>query len=145
VGCGLLGTSLGLALTQRGVTVTLEDASPAALGLALDYDAGSSRTADSLPPGNWSLLPHPPDVVGDVARRALEEFSEALVIDVASVKEAIYRALPGVSARFVGTHPMAGRERGGAVSARSDLFTARPWVICEGEDVARQKNPSLLL
>jgi len=39
----------------------------------------------------------------------------------------------------VGTHPMAGRERGGAVSARSDLFTARPWVICEGEDVARQK------
>ena len=32
VGCGLLGTSLGLALTQRGVTVTLEDASPAAWG-----------------------------------------------------------------------------------------------------------------
>ena len=138
VGCGLLGTSLGLALTQRGVTVTLEDASPAALGLALDYDAGSSRTADSLPP-ELVIVATPPDVVGDVALRALEEFSEALVIDVASVKEAIYRALPGVSARFVGTHPMAGRERGGAVSARSDLFTARPWVICEGEDVARQK------
>ena len=66
-------------------------------------------------------------------------------MDVASVKQAIYAALPEVSPRFVGTHPMAGRERGGAVSARSDLFTARPWVMCEGDDLARQKIRAFIL
>jgi prephenate dehydrogenase len=40
---------------------------------------------------------------------------------------------------------MAGRERGGAVSARSDLFTARPWVMCEGDDLARQKIRAFIL
>jgi prephenate dehydrogenase len=37
VGTGLLGTSAGLALRERGVTVTLEDASPSSLALAEDY------------------------------------------------------------------------------------------------------------
>ena len=144
VGCGLLGTSLGLALTGRGVEVTLEDASPSALGLALDYDAGLSRTSDSRPP-ELVIIATPPDVVAEVAVRVLAEFPEALVMDVASVKQAIYAALPEVSPRFVGTHPMAGRERGGAVSARSDLFTARPWVMCEGDDLARQKIRAFIL
>jgi prephenate dehydrogenase len=83
--------------------------------------------------------------VAEVAVRVLAEFPEALVMDVASVKQAIYAALPEVSPRFVGTHPMAGRERGGAVSARSDLFTARPWVMCEGDDLARQKIRAFIL
>jgi prephenate dehydrogenase len=33
---------------------------------------------------------------------------------------------------------MAGRERGGAISARADIFTGRPWVIADGEP-ARQR------
>jgi len=32
-------------------------------------------------------------------------------------------------ARFLPTHPMAGREVGGAESARGDLFLGRPWII----------------
>ncbi|MEK9602314.1 MAG: prephenate dehydrogenase, partial [Pontimonas sp.] len=40
VGTGLLGTSLGLALRERGVEVTLEDVSPSSLSLAEDYGAG---------------------------------------------------------------------------------------------------------
>ena len=43
VGTGLLGTSAGLALRERGVTVTLEDASPSSLALAEDYGAGVRR------------------------------------------------------------------------------------------------------
>jgi prephenate dehydrogenase len=31
--------------------------------------------------------------------------------------------------QFVGTHPMAGREVGGAESARADLFLSRSWII----------------
>src|SRR5690606_18109363 len=50
-----------------------------------------------------------------------------------SVKLAPYLELVrrGVDLKnYVGSHPMAGRERGGAIMARADLFTGRPWVIC---------------
>jgi prephenate dehydrogenase len=29
---------------------------------------------------------------------------------------------------------MAGRERGGAISARADIFVGRPWVVCRDEE-----------
>jgi prephenate dehydrogenase len=53
-------------------------------------------------------------------------------IDVASVKtkvkvEVSTSRLP--DGRFLPTHPMAGREVGGAESARSDLFQGRAWII----------------
>ena len=35
----------------------------------------------------------------------------------------------GLLSRFCGTHPMAGREVSGAVSARADLFLDRAWII----------------
>lgn len=135
IGAGLLGASIGLALRERDVVVTLEDSSPSAAALAMDYGAGEARALDAEEP-DLVVVSVPPDVVTDVAASALERFGSATVIDVASVKAGIYEGLAkaGVDLeRFVGTHPMAGRERGGAVSARSDLFTARPWVICEGE------------
>ena len=63
----------------------------------------------------------------------------ATVTDVASVK---VRPLADVLAsgadasRYVGSHPMAGREKSGPVAARGELFQARPWIICE-HDSAR--------
>jgi prephenate dehydrogenase len=52
---------------------------------------------------------------------------------VASVKNSILEELAAAGApltRYVGSHPMAGRERGGALAGRADLFFGRPWVIC---------------
>ena len=44
--------------------------------------------------------------------------------------------LPGADAsRYVGSHPMAGREKSGPVAARGELFQARPWIICEHDSV----------
>lgn len=135
IGAGLLGASIGLALRERDVVVTLEDASPSAVALAIDYGAGDAITPGAPEP-DLVVVAVPPDVVTEAVASALERFPSATVIDVASVKAGIYEGLARAGAeleRFVGTHPMAGRERGGAVSARSDLFTARPWVVCEGE------------
>lgn len=132
VGTGLLGTSAGLALRERGVSVTLEDVSPSSLSLAEDYGAGNRRASGDSDP-ELVIVATPPDVVANVVLTALENFPNAIVIDVASVKAGIVRVVAdgsAQSARFVPTHPMAGRERGGAVAGRSDLFTARPWVIC---------------
>ena len=56
----------------------------------------------------------------------------ATVVDTAGVKADILRdvrATVGDAVHFVGTHPMAGRERSGPGAARADLFEGRPWVV----------------
>lgn len=139
IGAGLLGASVGLGLRERGVEVTLEDLSPTTVALAADYGAGRVRNDDDPDPA-LVVVATPPDVTADAVEAALSRFPDATVTDVASVKLAPYEALRdrGVDlTRYVGSHPMAGRERGGAIMARADLFTARPWIICrDGETPA---------
>ena len=70
----------------------------------------------------------PPDVTADVVAAELAAYPDALVTDVASVKVGPLDELRGRGAdlsRYLGSHPMAGRERGGAISARADLFLGR--------------------
>ncbi|EYT56723.1 prephenate dehydrogenase [Leucobacter sp. UCD-THU] len=136
IGAGLLGASVGLGLRERGVDVTLEDLSPTTVALAADYGAGRVRTADDPAPA-LVVVATPPDVTADVVERALAEFPGSVVTDVASVKLAPFLELArrGIDlTNYVGSHPMAGRERGGAIMARADLFTARPWVVCRDHE-----------
>ncbi|MEV8252283.1 prephenate dehydrogenase [Microbacterium sp. NPDC076768] len=131
VGAGLLGASIGHALRAKDVDVVLTDASPAQLRLAVDYGAGRVSSPDDAP--SLVVVAVPPDVTADVIQAELEQFPSAVVTDVASVKLAPFRSLQerGVDlARYIGSHPLAGRERGGAISARADLFIGRPWVVC---------------
>ena len=137
IGAGLLGTSIGLALTKLGISVTLEDASPANLKLAIDYGAGSKASDADQP--SIIVVCVPPDVTASVVARELLAFPSAIVTDVASVKSQILDELVAGGAdltRYVGSHPMAGRERGGAMSGRADLFVGRPWVISSGDATA---------
>ncbi|MFC2459139.1 prephenate dehydrogenase [Peptidiphaga sp.] len=130
VGSGLLGASLGLRLRQLGARVQLEDASPASAALARDLGAGDIATADSPAP-QLVVVATPPDVSGDVVKASLDRFPEAVVTDVASVKARIVGEVTGHpgAERYAGSHPMAGRERSGAIAADADLFVGRPWVI----------------
>ena len=138
VGAGLLGASIGHALRAKGVDVVLTDASPAQLRLAIDYGAGRAAADDDHP--SLIVVAVPPDVTADVIEAELARFPAAVVTDVASVKLEPFRELRsrGVDlARYIGSHPLAGRERGGAISARADLFIGRPWVVCrDGETAA---------
>lgn len=138
VGAGLLGSSIGHALRARGVDVALADSSPAQLRLAIDYGAGRAAQDDDAPA--LVVVAVPPDVTADVIARELAAFPDAVVTDVASVKLAPLTELRarGVDlTRYIGSHPMAGRERGGAISARADIFIGRPWVVCrDGETSA---------
>ena len=134
VGAGLLGTSIGLALTKLGVTVSIDDASPANLKLAVDYGAGVPASAADQP--SLVVVCVPPDVTAIVVARELANFPTAIVTDVASVKGQVLTELSNAGAdlsRYVGSHPMAGRERGGAMSGRADLFVGRPWVVSPSE------------
>jgi prephenate dehydrogenase len=136
VGAGLLGASIGLALRELGVDVILADVSPAAVRLAVDYGAGRAASAGDAP--SLIVVCVPPDVIAQTVAVELRDFPDALVTDVASVKLAPLVELREFGAdisRYIGSHPMAGRERGGAVSARADLFVGRPWVIAAHEDL----------
>ncbi|MDN5794606.1 MAG: prephenate dehydrogenase [Intrasporangium sp.] len=129
IGTGLIGTSLGIALTGAGYDVALDDPSPTARWLARDLRAGRIEV-DETP--EVVVVAAPPDVCGEVIVAALRRWPEAVVTDVASVKEIILREVlaAGVDVtRYVGSHPMAGRERPGTAAARGDLFDGRAWVI----------------
>lgn len=131
VGTGLLGASTGLGLRALGVDVVLADPSPSAVALAVDLGAGRRPDAGDVPA--LVVVAVPPDVTADVVARELAAHPDAVVTDLASVKHGVLIALLDAGAptrRYVGGHPMAGRERSGAVAARGDLFVGRPWVVC---------------
>ncbi|WJM15185.1 prephenate dehydrogenase [Microbacterium arborescens] len=135
VGAGLLGSSIGHALRLLGVDVALDDASPAQLRLAVDYGAGRLAAPDDRPV--LVVVAVPPDVTADVVERELRSHPGVVVTDVASVKLEPYLELRkrGVDlTHYIGSHPLAGRERGGAISARADIFVGRPWVVCRDEE-----------
>ncbi|PTW90415.1 prephenate dehydrogenase [Microbacteriaceae bacterium MWH-Ta3] len=134
VGAGLLGASIGLVLARNGVDVSLVDVSPTAVTLAVEYGAGRPASPTDNP--TLIIVCVPPDVAADTIARELEAFPNAVVTDVTSVKEAISESLIARGAdmaRYVGSHPMAGRERGGAIAARADIFTGRAWILCADE------------
>ena len=140
VGTGLLGASIGLALTARGVDVILADASPSTVTLAIDYGAGRLPAEGDNP--ELIVVCVPPDVTAQVVARELADYPGALVTDVASIKLAPFNDLVALGAdvtRYIGSHPMAGRERGGAISARADLFVGRPWVIAGHDGISYRR------
>lgn len=127
VGAGLIGTSIALALSAHGVRVELTDSSTAAANLANDL-VGASHVESpevvifALPTSRlplvigfeYQLNPHSTFMdVGSIKTHAIEHVkSSSLPIE-----------------QFVPTHPMAGREIGGARAARADLFELRTWVL----------------
>ena len=138
IGTGLIGTSLGLALTRAGVAVTLEDLSSTNAALARDLGAGD--VALDVEP-ELVVVATPPDVTAACVAAALQRWPAAAVTDVASVKGVVIDGLRARGAdlsRFCGSHPMAGRERSGAVAGRHDLFHGRAWVLTPTTETASE-------
>jgi prephenate dehydrogenase len=126
-GTGLIGSSIGLGLSRQGWAVLGWDPDSeaslsareagAVAGLAGSFDDLVAAGADLL------VLAGPP--AATVA--TLERLSTAsLVIDVAGVKRPVVAA---AGCRFVGTHPMAGREVSGPAAASPGLFRGATWVV----------------
>lgn len=143
IGTGLLGASLGLALSAENHQVSLEDTSPTAQQLAADLGAGVVGSGGDADP-DIVVVATPPDVAAQVIATALRSYPNSTVTDVASIKTRLLESVrelvsPAELDRYIGCHPMAGREKSGAIAARSDLFTARPWVICSDDDTPSER------
>jgi prephenate dehydrogenase len=135
IGTGLIGTSAALALAGRGVHVHLMDHDPAQARTAAALGAGTAEEpAGSVDLAIVAVPPaHVAAAVADAQRRGLARG----YLDVASVKGGPRRELEvlgGDLSRYLGTHPMAGRERSGPLAATADLFEGRPWVLTPTRD-----------
>jgi prephenate dehydrogenase len=130
IGAGLIGTSIGLALRSAGWQVHLEDRDPVVAGHAADLGAGVVDAAD-VDVVELVVVSVPPSATVAAAREALARFPRATVTDVASIKAKVLDGVQGApgAERFVGGHPLAGREVSGPDGARGDLFEGRVWVL----------------
>ena len=133
VGSGLIGTSIGLGLVQRGVQVQMVDSDVKAQSLANDLVGGVSISNPDL-----VVLAMPTSQLAAVIREENQLNPQSTFIDVGSVKNEVVlqvETISGLSKRFLPTHPMAGREIGGASSARADLFQGRSWILTPSADL----------
>ncbi|MBP2402099.1 prephenate dehydrogenase [Streptomyces syringium] len=135
IGTGLIGTSAALALAGRGVQVHLMDHDPAQARTAAALGAGT----DEAPEGAVDLVivAVPPAYVANTLAEAIRGGLARGYLDVASVKGGPRRELEALGCDltgYLGTHPMAGRERSGPLAATADLFEGRPWVLTPTRD-----------
>lgn len=127
IGSGLIGTSIGLGLALKGVGVTMGDRDARAQALAEDLIKSPSQDAVEL-----VIFATPIGAINSLLQDEFEANPQAGFIDIASVKSKVKADVSSSTLpvkRFLPSHPMAGREVGGAESARGDLFQGRPWMI----------------
>ena len=127
VGSGLIGTSLGLALSQAGKSCLMIDSDVRAQELSQDLVGPFSGGSIDL-----VIFALPTKALADVVEREFVLNPQAGFIDIGSVKTKPKSIVDGSVIplpRFCLTHPMAGREIGGADSAQGDLFQGRPWIV----------------
>ena len=145
VGCGLLGTSVGLVCRRAGLDVLLRDVSDDHVRTASGLGAGRAVRADDSPALVVAAVP--PDHLAVEIAAALErtEGTAAVVTDLGSVKSGPLAALAGRDdlARYVGGHPMAGSERSGPLAATAALFDGRPWAVTPHEEAAASSSAAV--
>lgn len=139
IGMGLIGTSIGLALSQSkdrkyevvGVDRDRTHTRTAKKMGAIDREAGSLEEA--LEGTSVVFLAVP--VMA--AQRLMEDMAPyllagSIVTDTCSTKQDLMRwaaeYLPE-EVNFIGGHPMAGREKSGPSAATADLFEGATWAI----------------
>jgi prephenate dehydrogenase len=135
IGTGLIGASVGLALKDQGWKTIGWDPSPDALERATERnatDSAASSVSDAIQGVDLVVLAGPLEA-NLATLRGMK--TEALVTDVTSVKMPLVEAAPA-GLRFVGGHPMAGREHAGPGAASPALFRGAPWVICDDQVAA---------
>lgn len=140
IGTGLVGASVAMALTQAGVEVHLTDARASHAVVAASRGAGS---IEPLPAEEYRLVivAVPPAALAEVIADSLARYPNATVTDVGSVKGVVLAALRASGAdlaRYCGSHPMAGSQKAGPLTARADLFVGRTWVITPHDTASAQ-------
>lgn len=158
LGTGLIGGSLGLALRRAGYRGEIRgfDRGPV-LSRARRrraVDVGTEDLESACRGARIIFLALPIGAILDLLPRVAACASRgALITDAGSTKRRICAAAQTVfqkaGAKFLGGHPMAGREAGGVENARADLFEGAAWLLVsapgEAAGARRRARPWLEL
>jgi prephenate dehydrogenase len=158
LGFGLIGGSIAEAIRAAGAAAHLAAWTPSGHGPREGERRGLVDTAApsveaALAGADLVILASPPLAILAVVESLGGELREhidagATVTDVGSTKARIVAAADASGLRFVGGHPMAGREVSGVEEATANLFAERPWVVVPGrhgtdEDIQRVETLAL--
>lgn len=156
VGTGLIGGSFGLALKQYGYTGTIMGCDSAAVlqtarqRKAIDH--GTTDVATAIDAADLVVLATPVGKIIELLRRLGPLLPvDTLVTDVGGTKVAVMASAlagfgSGTRSRFLGGHPMAGKERGGVREADADLFQGATWLLTPlpNQDIGSGKQQELV-
>jgi prephenate dehydrogenase len=118
------------------------DSDPSAQALARDLTGGVVVVDPEL-----VIFALPTSGLSQVIQSEIDINPQSTFMDVGSVKNEVVlqvKTFSGLSTRFLPTHPMAGREIGGASSARADLFQGRSWILTPEADCAPESKNLVL-
>ena len=138
IGVGLMGASVAMGLKKKGIVETWVgmDQNPQAIEEALKIGAIQEVTSDFQELAcqvDWLLLAVPVRQVVELSKQVipLVDNPDYFIIDVGSTKceivsavEALFLAR-GKPSRFIGCHPIAGKEKTGPLVADTDLFQGK--------------------
>src|SRR6188472_1844892 len=131
IGAGLIGASIGCALSAVGYAVHLRDHKMSHARVAAGLGAGTIDPPVSADV-DLVVVAVPPGAIADLVVHSLQQYPNATVTDVGSVKAGVLDTLwqrDVELSRYVGSHPMAGSHHSGPVTAHPGLFVDRTWVV----------------
>ncbi|HEK25044.1 MAG: prephenate dehydrogenase [Hydrogenobaculum sp.] len=141
VGLGLIGGSLAFDIKSKKLSKHL---------YALDKDQETLKTAveNGLIDGifkegvkyDFVIFCNPISTLENVAKDIKEHIKDAVITDVASVKEypeSVFK--PIFKERYVGSHPIAGSHKNGFENASKDLFSNRLTIVCP-TDISKEEH-----
>jgi prephenate dehydrogenase len=133
VGTGLMGASVGLAAKRAGVEhVAGYDGDPEALQVAAErgaVDLAAGSVDEAVARADLAVVAVPVTQLASQVEAVLGVAPEATTVtDVGSTKNWGL----ALSNRFVGGHPVCGREAHGPAHATADLFEGATWFLTPG-------------
>jgi prephenate dehydrogenase len=137
IGVGLIGGSIGLALRQRNLAGQIIGIGrhESSLQAALAHSCVTQITTDlaaGVRHADLVIVCTPVDSIAQFVQQAAQYCPASCILtDAGSTKETIVSSIDAANLKqpFIGSHPIAGREKKGPEAATADLFKNRVTVL----------------
>ncbi len=139
IGLGLIGGSMARAVSKRtDLVVYGSDGNEDVLDAAVSEGVIAGRLEEHYSDiGLLIVALYPADVVNAILEVAPKLSKGCIVIDCTGIKsmvcEEVSGKLSGMGLRFIGGHPMAGKEVAGFANSSEDLFDRASMILCRDE------------
>lgn len=150
IGLGLMGGSLGLALKKHVSDVLIYgmDKNEDYLEYCLEHDiVDKPLTNNHLPEIDMVFIAVPVRAIIDVIDNIYPYLNKekTIISDLGSTKLYLYNEIENkyFDLKYIGGHPMAGKEKSGPVAADADLFLGRKYILNKTKDKANIKKCDL--